>query len=602
MKTQFMNFKRHISLLLALCLIVALVPAGVATEADAVVFPTEIRLNRGNSETDLDLMLDLTSATFEGGCGFEVATANGNTNVRQLVAKSDHIMIQAASGYGTAVLKVKVPAGTYRVFMKTPNVTKNPNAGKLKFIAGGKIGANPWDYTGDIELGTYDFNADGALNNMHMFDTLVTLPETDDNIHQIAIRHDHPDKDWVWGVIESFIFVPVGEDLTGRFIDGVTTTAGQRVECYKGPMPASDVYNYIKNLNYGEEGLVYSSSAFLNVYKIIEETTWIQFFAPDDPNVGGTSSVSYNILVPQDGKYNITLNSPANDPAGHSSLYRCIADVSIGGKSVGNYNGRSENSKVFYAVELSAGVNEIKFTCAGKADNSEGYYLAISNIVFSRIPELTVSEASISVAGNTAANGSLTITADGAAFSGTATAVISDNDVAAFTNVAVVGDKINYTVKGKKAGTADATVTVTDADGNVFTDKVSVTVSAANQNVFGTTAAYFEKTSGETYVLTMLAGIESVEYSEVGFYVTVGDGEKQKLDTTKVYQTVTVTGGEGATVTGETFGLTADDYVYICSTDNMPVANKGVVIKFQPYAIPVDGEEIVGSVYVTVAE
>lgn len=594
MKTQFMNFKSHISLLLALCLIVALVPSGVATAADAAVYPTEIILNRGNAKTDLDLVADPTLVTFADGYDFEVATAKDVTNAAQMIAFSDYIQIQEDTGRTTAVLKVKVPAGTYRVFMKTPDVAKNEeNAGVLKFAVGGTIGENAWEYNDGIELGSYDFSADGALNKMHMFETIVTLPEAEDNIHQIAIMHNHLGKDWVWGVIESFVFVPVGEDLTGRFIDGVTTTNDGRVECYQGPIP-DDAYNYIKNLNYGEEGLVYSSSSFLSTYKINKENTWIEFFAPDR----GTSSISYNILVPQNGKYNITLNAPAD----FAPTAQCIADVSIGGKSVGNYNGRIENSKVFSAVELNAGVNEIKFTCIGKADNSEAYYLSLSSIVFSRIPELTVSEASISVAGNTAANGSLTITADGAAFSGTATAVISDNDVAAFTNVAVEGDKINYTVKGKKAGTADATVTVTDADGNIFTDKVSVTVSAANQNIFGATAAYFEKTSGETYVLTMLAGIESVEYSEVGFYVTVGDGEKQKLDTTKVYQTVTVTGGEGATVTGETFGLTADDYVYICSTDNMPVANKGVVIKFQPYAIPVDGEEIVGSVYVTVAE
>ena len=197
MKTKIANLKRHISLLLAFCLVAAIVPTGYVAEASGTaVMPIEVNFN-SNGATELALESNHTAASFDTGFDYEIATVNNEVNARFVRAYPTNVQVSTQSGRTLAVFKVKIPAGTYRVFMKVPNVAAGANAKKLSFSIGGQIGGTPsqieqdgpkaFRYGGGTVLGAYDFSLAGAMNKTHMFENIVTLPEVEGNGFTVTI-------------------------------------------------------------------------------------------------------------------------------------------------------------------------------------------------------------------------------------------------------------------------------------------------------------------------------------------------------------------------------------------------------------------------------
>lgn len=96
----------------------------------------------------------------------------------------------------------------------------------------------------------------------------------------------------------------------------------------------------------------------------------------------------------------------------------------------------------------------------------------------------------------------------------------------------------------------------------------------------------------ECYQFGMMAAIDSLNYSEVGFeYSLVDYSNEGKLATTKVYKQIT--DGTGATYAASAFGEGAEwifgHYAWIPVTENKEFAN--TPIKFNAYAISSDGKE-----------
>lgn len=117
---------------------------------------------------------------------------------------------------------------------------------------------------------------------------------------------------------------------------------------------------------------------------------------------------------------------------------------------------------------------------------------------------------------------------------------------------------------------------------------------------FGDYAAYIQKTEEGSYTVHALAAIESLDYAKVGFYITVGDGEAVKTESTAVYETVSVeqkTAGTATIKASDFFASETDGYIFKGTQKDIALVYKDASIKITPYAIDQYGQELVGTTY-----
>lgn len=122
------------------------------------------------------------------------------------------------------------------------------------------------------------------------------------------------------------------------------------------------------------------------------------------------------------------------------------------------------------------------------------------------------------------------------------------------------------------------------------------TVKAKNANIFGNTAAFFEKTNADSCDLYLVSAIDSLDYAGAGFEVSVDGGESEELSTDTVYKSISFTNSDGSTTTytSDDLGLSGK-YLYIAkkTLDSF----SGQKINFRPFAVTVSDETVEGSAY-----
>jgi len=112
-----------------------------------------------------------------------------------------------------------------------------------------------------------------------------------------------------------------------------------------------------------------------------------------------------------------------------------------------------------------------------------------------------------------------------------------------------------------------------------------------NAGKFGSKGAYITEENGK-YKVTFLSAIDSLEYKEVGFKVTVDGVEKDNIVTNNAYSSVVVNsaakGNENVNAV-DSFDV-ENGYVFLGSIDDI---SEGAEITFQPYAVSVNGKETI---------
>lgn len=123
-------------------------------------------------------------------------------------------------------------------------------------------------------------------------------------------------------------------------------------------------------------------------------------------------------------------------------------------------------------------------------------------------------------------------------------------------------------------------------------------VEIAVKNVFGGKFAIINNVTEDGYYrVAFVSGIDSLNYKEVGF-IFYCDGEKvTSVSTKKVYSSLTVTSTSGVvqTITAEDIGAYRMFYQGVKFN---PEKWDDVPIEYQPYAITLDGETILGTISV----
>ncbi len=116
---------------------------------------------------------------------------------------------------------------------------------------------------------------------------------------------------------------------------------------------------------------------------------------------------------------------------------------------------------------------------------------------------------------------------------------------------------------------------------------------AQNKEIFGDTAAFFEKTENNDCNVYLISAIESLNYSKAGFKVEIGEGNAEEIGTETVYEKLTV---DGVDYTAKNFGLNSG-FLYVVKK-TLTEGFTGQTINFKPYAVSVDGETTIeGSTY-----
>lgn len=113
---------------------------------------------------------------------------------------------------------------------------------------------------------------------------------------------------------------------------------------------------------------------------------------------------------------------------------------------------------------------------------------------------------------------------------------------------------------------------------------------AQNKETFGSSAAFFEKTEDGECNVYLVSAIDSLNYSKAGFKVAADDEEAEEIDTTTVYEKLTVDGTE---YDASDFGLDSGFLYVVKKTLSSFV---GQTIDFKPFAVNSTGE-IAGSTY-----
>ncbi|MBQ6845521.1 MAG: hypothetical protein IJO61_00175 [Oscillospiraceae bacterium] len=123
-----------------------------------------------------------------------------------------------------------------------------------------------------------------------------------------------------------------------------------------------------------------------------------------------------------------------------------------------------------------------------------------------------------------------------------------------------------------------------------------VAATAKNANIFGNTAAFFEKTNADSCDLYLVSAIDSLDYAGAGFEVSVDGGESEELSTDTVYNSISFTNSDGSTTTytSDDLGLSGK-YLYVAkkTLDSF----SGQKINFRPFAVTVSDETVEGSAY-----
>jgi len=113
---------------------------------------------------------------------------------------------------------------------------------------------------------------------------------------------------------------------------------------------------------------------------------------------------------------------------------------------------------------------------------------------------------------------------------------------------------------------------------------------AQNEETFGSSAAFFEKTENGDCNVYLVSAIDSLDYINAGFEVAVDGGASETIMTETVYQKITVDGEE---YDATDFGLSGG---YLFVAKKTLAAFAGQDIDFKPFATAASGE-VAGSTY-----
>lgn len=94
----------------------------------------------------------------------------------------------------------------------------------------------------------------------------------------------------------------------------------------------------------------------------------------------------------------------------------------------------------------------------------------------------------------------------------------------------------------------------------------------------------------ETSSIRLLSGVDSLDYNEVGYYVTI-DGTEKKVSTTKVYESIKAAGANVAAADV----IDGASYIAAIKLDDIANANFAEGIYVKPYWVDAAGVETVGT-------
>lgn len=94
----------------------------------------------------------------------------------------------------------------------------------------------------------------------------------------------------------------------------------------------------------------------------------------------------------------------------------------------------------------------------------------------------------------------------------------------------------------------------------------------------------------ETSSIRLLSGVDSLDYLEVGYYVTIG-GVETKVSTNKVYASVKAAGADVAAADV----IDGASYIAAVKLDDVANANFNDGIYVKPYWVNADGSEVIGT-------
>ena len=94
----------------------------------------------------------------------------------------------------------------------------------------------------------------------------------------------------------------------------------------------------------------------------------------------------------------------------------------------------------------------------------------------------------------------------------------------------------------------------------------------------------------ETSSIRLLSGVDSLDYNEVGYYVTI-DGTEKKVSTTKVYESIKAAGANVAAADV----INGASYIAAIKLDDIANANFAEGIYVKPYWVDAAGVETVGT-------
>ncbi len=322
-----------------------------------------------------------------------------------------------------------------------------------------------------------------------------------------------------------------------------------------------------------------------------------------------SGNVGFKFNVPVAGTYKIDAVFGRRNANTHDPIVKVIG-TNLETKVV-QYNASgtlTNDEEEIGVVYLEEGENTIVFENSGEYNNVHptngplDKYLYLKTLSFTPYDGLVGKNVSVSL-GKNVIDISETTTATAKAFMSDD----SENTSATFTwestkeSVAKVDENGNITPVG--AGTTTITAT-TNILGNIFRGSAEITVKApaniTNKAIFGDVSAYITKDGN----FVAFSGIDTTEnYKEVGFYIALDDGSFEKYAVTdgKVYKSINVKWGEGEndkrTIAVGNFFTSAqpgeDAHIFFRGT----ALGGATTVKFYPYAVPIEGEEITGYTY-----
>ncbi|MBQ2742447.1 MAG: hypothetical protein IJO61_00225 [Oscillospiraceae bacterium] len=155
-------------------------------------------------------------------------------------------------------------------------------------------------------------------------------------------------------------------------------------------------------------------------------------------------------------------------------------------------------------------------------------------------------------------------------------------------DVMVVVRAVEKSTQEKVTGNTNPSAYFINLKGLTFT--YTGGLPAQNEETFGSSAAFFEKTENGDCNVYLVSAIDSLDYINAGFKVAVDGGASETIMTETVYQKITVDGEE---YDATDFGL-SDGYLFVAK--KTLAAFTGQDIDFKPFATAASGE-VAGSTY-----